>query len=420
LSRTVSLQFCSDNTCIITCNITQNSTGTVYTNYSKYGFIDFTAGWSRIRYNLNSGQILPSSFVNIINTTNNTSIPGVEYLALSGYGQLAVAGDGIVYYAPPLKSTLNVIDSIQVNFICFNGTLIFYDLDHVQPPGTSPSTNIGTSYITDSLQAYYDFSTYNDGETVIRDIKGNNDLHFNGYDRYTQYPFTGSGNGIWNCSGQSGWYNKNPGYFIFRQAFSAVTLYPVLIDLSKGFTIETLCQPTSTHNTYIGAPVTTIFAYFLSRGVNTIQLTFDQLNNVTPGLYVAPSSTNSPGVSSGYTNIGVPTSSLHPLNGCSSSGSPHFYHIVTTVTPPVGTTPANVKFYIDGSQFYTALLNSYPFNKAQYLGLGNIFGMNASGYDTGFQGYIGLARFYNKALSSSEVTTNYNSVKTNGNPYGVF
>ena len=139
MSRTVSLQFCSDNTCIITCNITQHSTGTVYKNYSKYRFIDFTAGWSVASdaaglLAVGDGQILPSSFVNINNTTDNASIPGVEYLALSGYGQLDVTGQGILYYVSLQQSSLNVIDSIGAIFNCFNGSLYFYDLVHVQPP----------------------------------------------------------------------------------------------------------------------------------------------------------------------------------------------------------------------------------------------------------------------------------------------
>jgi len=127
LSRTVSLQFCSDNTCIITCNITQDSTGTVYKNYSKYRFIDFTAA-QPAQPAVSFGQILQSSFINISNTTDNKSIPGVEYLAFSGYGQLDVTGQGIIYYVSALKSSLNVIDSIRVIFNCFTGSLIFYDM----------------------------------------------------------------------------------------------------------------------------------------------------------------------------------------------------------------------------------------------------------------------------------------------------
>lgn len=86
-----------------------------------------------------------------------------------------------------------------------------------------------------------------------------------------------------------------------------------------------------------------------------------------------------------------------------------WYHITFTYdnATPLGT------FYVNGVSYGTLLgLKSYP--AAVYLSLGkddNSNGIYIGGVKNYFNGYVGAWKVYNRALTSSEVTQNFNALR---------
>jgi hypothetical protein len=94
-----------------------------------------------------------------------------------------------------------------------------------------------------------------------------------------------------------------------------------------------------------------------------------------------------------------------------------WYHDVTTVGAPGadGSTSGNhtITLYVNGSlvQFLTSkALNPSTYFKDLILFGGRSF--SSTSVTENFEGYYGIIRIYHKALSSAEITANYNAEKS--------
>ena len=110
-------------------------------------------------------------------------------------------------------------------------------------------------------------------------------------------------------------------------------------------------------------------------------------------------STGSLGIGSGTTRS---TTSVLNVNT--------WYHLVVSYT-----NSTTINMYINGT--FVSSSGGSVSNPNPYTSY--IFGNYLSGNNFGIPGRIAMGRLYHRALNATEITLNYNSVKLNGNPYGL-
>jgi hypothetical protein len=211
--------------------------------------------------------------------------------------------------------------------------------------------------VTSGLQAYYDFSVTQHG-TLVTDLSNNGrSLTWSGTPAYVlSPPYTLNVNGALATS-------------------SAVT-----IDTTNGITLECLLFVTTNNNQFVG------FFLYLSNNIGfTIQMTNSYL------LYSY--------ISNGTTHTGTDVN----VNQVATNT---WYHYVFTYTG-TGTWTT----YLNGVQVKTGSFTPLPANAARPI--------NLSDGSANLNGRIGLARMYNRALTSAEVIQNYNTTVRRNTGYSL-
>lgn len=289
---------------------------------------------------------------------NGTVVSSVTNAAMSWTGGSGTLGIGTYRNT---NGFVGFLDNIKI----FNTALAS---DQISVIYLSESNNINWNYVFNpSPVAYYDFtntSSYSgSGSTSVNDLSGN------GY------------NLVFNTAPT---FNSSPKYINLQSAnISAISSTNPIIDVTtNGFSVELLIRYPSNPGNF---PIA--FTYGVNANSNGILI---QLQPTTSQIYLW----------NNYSGNGFYTSSGITLNT--------WYHVIFSMSS------SSCKIYLNGSSVSTKAYTtpySLPGNVNRYITVGDQSRVRSIGN-------IALTRFYNIALSSTNASILYNSVKNLGS-YGL-
>jgi len=231
---------------------------------------------------------------------------------------------------------------------------------------TGGGLNSSNTYVTNGLQAYYDFSVSQTGSTV-QDLSGNG----------RTLTWTGTPT-----------YNASPPSVTNVVGAYATTSYNINVDMNtNGFTLEGLIKFDSIPpSQYIGF---LIFASHVPSATNAFTI---QSTNANPPVI--------------YTYISPPGTATTVSPG--NISNTNWFHYVITMT-----SGGAWIVYLNGVQTVSGTIGSYSSNQSSARAIQLLDGI------TGNNCKVGLIRMYNRNLSAVEVAQNYAFTKSKPYAYSL-